>query len=94
MKTGAAKQRKPKFYKGVALTEADVRALRVGDWVWIYYAKDDNPSNERFNAAYQVEELHPEDRKPYFMADNEEWPYDGDTSRGYSYYFRAMFGKL
>ena len=70
----------------VEMQETEVRGLRAGQVVWILYHKDDDLSHPpRYNGAYLITSM----GEHYFTThDGEEWPLDGDTSRGQAHYYR------
>lgn len=74
--------------RGRELTEKEAKNLLIGSHVWIYWAKDDNPEYERYNGVFMVEEQNAD----HFVADAEEWPHDGDTSRGQARYYDVRRG--
>lgn len=59
--------------------------------IWIYYCKDDNPDNVRYDGAYQITAMDNEasDTGAFEVHTGEDWKFDGDTSRGTSRYFVA-----
>lgn len=81
---------KKRYRKGREYTESELRALPLGTVVWIYWAKDDNREYVRFNGAFKIVEF---DLEEFSVGEHtEEWPYDGDTSRGCAHYYEALLG--
>ena len=76
-----------KYVRCQQLAHNDFRFLRPGNIIWIYYAKDDNPEYVRFDEPHIVASVH----KNHFTTESgDEWEFNGDTSRGYAYYFFVM----
>jgi len=70
--------------------------LKPGVMIWIRWAKDNNLEHLRFNGAYKflgvdgesfVAEAASESRSGVGVM---RWPLNGETSRGTSYYFKAV----
>jgi len=88
----------PGFTKGEPMNRAEFRSLKPGDWFWVYWAKDDNPEDVRFNNPEQVLEFVPGvgRKKGYVRTEDADWEEpidetgnDADTSRGYAYYYHV-----
>jgi len=93
------------YRRGEPLNGVEFKKLKVGDWFWVVWCKDDNPEYLRFNCPQRIVEVQETGRilcanwsfgKPRTGWDN-EWgsPDDDsynahDTSRGTAYYFRFL----
>lgn len=71
--------------RGREYTEDEVRALPTGSSVWVYYAKDGDPNDVRFDEAHRITSK--SDREFKTDMGCEDWPYNGNTSRGYARYY-------
>jgi len=87
-----AKKIKTVYTKGRELTESEVEALKKGDWVWVFWSKDNNPEWITFNEASKVTDtrLTYADVGREFCAGYNWWPCKGDTGRGQAYYYQAI----
>jgi hypothetical protein len=82
-----------KWRRGERLSEEDLEKVKPGDYVWVYWCKDDNPEDCRWNHAVPVTAIETDSRGMKSMLDDEgyNWNFNGDCSgRGIATYYEAL----
>lgn len=87
------------FLPGKPMTGEEFKKLRPGDMFWVYWAKDHNPEDIRFNGPERVYEVYEEYSyvlTEYKCGPGDQWEFpedddsnEADTSRGVAYYFHV-----
>lgn len=82
--------------RGGEMNGSEFKNLQPGDWLWIYYAKDDDPNRVMIDGSVQVKSVFDGGLNTKDDEWNAPWADDvnmDDTSRGFAHYYHCEIGK-